>query len=575
MNIKCQLCEKNFETSSGLSNHIKKHKIKFKDYYDKFLKLDGEGFCVVCGNVTTFEKRKYHTYCSSKCFNVANKDKLSIKLKEVYQNQGLRDKISQNVKIGLANRTTDDKFKANEKRIETCLKTYGKNNVSQTDNVKLQITNTWLEKSDEELKVIQHKHIKTCLKRYGVEAPLQCKAILNTVQQTNLKRYGFITAAKNEEVKKKISITKLSIGYEKIKDFSNTVLPLFAFDEYTGGGFEIFYQWMCLKCNTSFSASYEYICPSCPTCFPKQKSNAENEIIRFVSKFFNIEKTTHRRLIIPPQELDLYIPEKNVAIEYDGLYWHGEYFGNKNKKYHIGKTTMCNKLGIQLIHIFEDEWENKTNIVKNRLKNILGLIKYKIFARKCEIKEIDVQVKNNFLNKYHLQGKDISCINLGAFYKNRLVSVMTFSKLRKALGQIHKENYYELSRFCSIANFNIVGGASKLLAYFEKIYNPVQIVSYADQRWSNGGLYYKLGFNLDHISKPNYWYLPVGGKRRLHRFNFRKNVLKDKLKVFDPNISEWENMKANGYDRIWDCGSLVFNKNYPRKNLAGSTSANP
>ena len=215
-----------------------------------------------------------------------------------------------------------------------------------------------------------------------------------------------------------------------------------------------------------------------------------------------------------------------------------------------------------MIHIFEDELIFKEKIVKNRLKSNLGLIKNQIYARKCIIKEIDSQLTNKFLNKYHLQGEDKSAINLGLFYKTRLVAVMTFSKLRKALGQTHKERLWELSRYCTIATFNIVGGASKLLTHFERAYKPLKVITYADRRWSQGNMYYKLGFALDHISSPNYWYIPYGGRFRYYRFNFRKNILPTKLEKFDSELTEWQNMQNNGYDRIWDCGNLVFIKNY-------------
>ena len=140
---------------------------------------------------------------------------------------------------------------------------------------------------------------------------------------------------------------------------------------------------------------------------------------------------------------------------------------------------------------------------------------------------------------------------------------MTFSKLRKALGSNHKEGSWELSRYCTIDGFNCIGTAGKLFKYFERNYNPLEIISYADRRWSQGNMYYKLGFKLDHISPPNYWYMKTCNyKYRMHRFAFRKNNLKNKLELFNSNLSEWENMKANSYDRIWDCGNLVFKINY-------------
>jgi hypothetical protein len=136
---------------------------------------------------------------------------------------------------------------------------------------------------------------------------------------------------------------------------------------------------------------------------------------------------------------------------------------------------------------------------------------------------------------------------------------MTFCKLRQALGHKAKAGHFELSRFCTISNFNIVGIASKLLTHFERTYKPTIILTYADVRWSIGNLYNHLGFTLKHMSKPGYWYTKTYNQR-IHRFNFQKHLLKEKLSVFDDTLTEWENMKRNGYDRIWDCGNYVFIK---------------
>lgn len=215
---------------------------------------------------------------------------------------------------------------------------------------------------------------------------------------------------------------------------------------------------------------------------------------------------------------------------------------------------MCKDIGYHLIHIFEDEWLTQNKIVKARLKARLGLTKYSIYARKCQIKEIDNTVKNRFLEKYHIQSQDLSSIKLGLFYKNRLVAVMTFGKRR-----FDDKEGFELIRYCTIANFNIIGGAGKLLAYFRKLYSNQTIISYADKRWSTGNLYTQLGFTLLHESAPNYYYIhPDNVLKRYNRINFQKHKLHAILESFDPLLSEAENMKNNGYFRIYDCGNYVF-----------------
>ena len=116
-------------------------------------------------------------------------------------------------------------------------------------------------------------------------------------------------------------------------------------------------------------------------------------------------------------------------------------------------------------------------------------------------------------------------------------------------------------RFCSKIGYHVVGGAGKLLKHFERSYKPKSLVSYADRRWSQGKLYKALGFKLDHASSPNYWYWKNINQLE-SRIKYQKFKLKNILDVFDESKTEVENMKANGYHRIFDCGNIVFVKNY-------------
>ena len=166
-------------------------------------------------------------------------------------------------------------------------------------------------------------------------------------------------------------------------------------------------------------------------CYPYLSNNSycEKEVIEFVKSIYNGVIINNNRKIIAPYELDIYLPEKKLAIEFDGLFWHNDKSG-KDKNYHLDKTEKCEKQGIQLIHIFEDEWIEKQIIVKSIIKSKIGIYDKKIYARKCQIKEIAIKDKNDFLRMNHLQGEDHSQIKLGLFYENELVSVMTFGKPR-------------------------------------------------------------------------------------------------------------------------------------------------
>jgi len=291
-------------------------------------------------------------------------------------------------------------------------------------------------------------------------------------------------------------------------------------------------------------------CPECMKSF--QVSRGEKEVLEVI-KNMNIDVLENNRTLIN-SELDIVIPSKKIAIEYCGLYWHSELQG-KNQNYHLKKLEKCESIGMRLITIFEDEWLVKKDIIEKRLKHILGLSQNNIGARKCEIQEIEGIQAKPFVNLYHIQGNLPSLIKLGAFYNSELVSVMTFSKLSISKGSISQPDIYEISRFCS--NVPVVGIAGKFISYFTKTYKPKHIITFADRRWDTGEVYEKIGFKKIGYTKPNYWYFQTNTKK-YHRFNFRKNVLDKKLEIFDPEKSEWENMKNNGWDRIWDCGNIKF-----------------
>lgn len=313
----------------------------------------------------------------------------------------------------------------------------------------------------------------------------------------------------------------------------------------------------CYKCGKEFETMWNYIQSgkACPHCFTYGISNAENELFDYIKSLLpqDTEIIRNSMKVIYPKELDIFIPEKNIAFEYNGLWTHSAncVWGNKDKTYHLNKTNDCREQNIDLIHIFEDEWIFKKDVVKSRIAYILGHhTGKKIFARKCSIKEISSKEKNLFLNNHHLQGQDAANIKLGAYYEDELIAVMTFSKGKISKGSKPEDGVWELSRFCSNNKYLVIGIASKLLTYFKSNYKWKKIFSYADRRWSTGRVYYKLGFNLEHITKPNYWY--IKNYRRVHRFSLRKKGDEPKT------ISEFNLRLSQGYDWIWDCGNLKF-----------------
>lgn len=279
-------------------------------------------------------------------------------------------------------------------------------------------------------------------------------------------------------------------------------------------------------------------CPQCAsTCFT---SKPEVEIQAFLQQH-NFKFETNTRKIIFPFEIDIFLPEYNLAIEYCGLYWHSETKG-KGKQYHKQKLKKCNESGVRLLTIFEDEWVHRKDIVKTKILSILHKdIRPRVYARKCQIVTLTTHQKKTFLNTNHIQGDCSSSINIGLTYNNITVACMTFVK---------HQNHHYLTRYAT--SHHVIGGFTKLLKYFQDTNDWTQLVSFADLRWSDGHLYKTTGWVLDTVLPPDYSY--VRGNHRFHKFGFRRKFLTKKLSKFNPLLSEKQNCDNDGLLRIWDCG---------------------
>lgn len=408
---------------------------------------------------------------------------------------------------------------------------------------------------------------RTSLEKYGSTVYMNSEQFIQKRRDSGYKPWNYgLERKKNTKtynnylkVKERLRENHLS-GIDNYEDYKGIVNPQT----------KLHYKYLltCDVCGLKFEGQlHSRDFPFCRKCHPKKYRTVkfikdDNEVTKFVrssvderevGKFcedLGFEIIYNYKGIIGDtnKEVDIFVPKMNVAIEYNGLYWHSSRY---NKRFeHRDKTIECNKNGVKLIQIFEDEWKFKKRIVKNRLKNILGKSQKRIYARKCDVREIDIELAKKFINKYHLQGYVQSKVKLGLFYKNRLVGVMTFGKPR-----FNKKYEWELLRFVTIGDFSIIGGASKLFSYFTKNYDG-SVISYSDRRWGNGSVYQKIGMTKIGVSEPNYFY--INHDKRYSRYLFQKHKLKDKLPIFDESLSEVENMKNNGYYQIWDCGNDVF-----------------
>lgn len=489
------------------------------------------------------------------------KDKIKEKLLTIYNvdHPSKSNEIKQKIKNSHIERY--GKFNNNrEKCKETTLKKYGVENVGQVEEVKNKIKETTKKNFNVECSFqseeIKKKCKKTKLERYNDENYRNKEKR----EQTCIERYGVKNVTQNKEILEKATKTQYKKFFiEKIKYFE-LVKPLFDINEYEGVK-DKNYKWLCLKCNKEFYDTIDNgTLPRCLDCFPKDynSSKGENELADWLSSVINIEK--HKRFKTDKQEyeLDIFVPSKNIGIEYNGIYWHSELSGEKNKYYHLNKSKFFESNNIQLIHVFENEWIEKPNIIKSIVLSKLGLLTNKIYARNCILKlykNSDNNLKDFFENN-HLQGfvKNKNNVYICLEHNNEIVLGLIFGKSRYNL------NYeYELIRYASKSFYSVIGGFSKCLKYFVNNYSK-SIITYADKRYSVGNLYLNNNFQFIENTKPNYFYT----KNHLYlesRIKYQKHKLKKLFDNYNENLTEWQNMQINKYDRIWDCGNMVFKYN--------------
>ena len=431
-----------------------------------------------------------------------------------------------------------------------CYKKYveiNKDEINKKRSASLKLSNS--KKSIEEKRNELAKARKTCIERYGVDM----------YQKTDEYRKYMSERFKEKDWsnRSKLINEKLLPKYKTICDGDNLELLEFR------NRFDCTVK--CKKCGNIFDIHVlGYLTDKtnhnlCRHCYPNVNSTSETKPIKFIEDIlteYGVQYIKNDRKLIAPYEIDIYIPEMKIGFEVNGNYWHSEFSCGKGKEYHLDKTKKAYEQGIKLIQIFEDEIINKPDIVSSRVVNIINATQNKVFARNCNVVEINSKVKKLFLESNHIDGDSVSKYNYGLYYNGELISVATFG-CRK----ISKKAQFELIRYANKINTNVVGGFSKLLQHFLKEIKADSLVTYADVRWSGidpvNTVYYKNGFSYLGLTKPNYFY--EDKKKYIVRLN-RLNYTKQKLikRGYDPNKTEAQIMLENGYDRIWDCGSMKF-----------------
>jgi G:T-mismatch repair DNA endonuclease (very short patch repair protein) len=439
-----------------------------------------------------------------------------------------KQSVSDSVSVSKKHHTDDQKKETNKRRELTNLEKYGVANAAQTQHAKTKHAEFY-SVTDNVNNIVQ-KIEETKKERYGDKGFNNREKAKETYKQ----KYGYENPVYLKQMNQNQNLNILK-NKELLVEFYNTQTV-----EQISQNLQVHQQTV-----------YRYL--NIHQLRDPYTSTFEKELTNYLNELGITNIVTNTRKLIS-KEIDIYLPEHNLAIEFNGVYWHHDQIPHIDKHYHYNKFKECEDKGIELFTIFSDSWESKKEIWKKKIKQKLGLSKERVYARKCVVKEIDPKETRNILDDNHVQGYCPSQIAFGLYYGSELVAAMTFSNKRVGIGKDRGNRSYELVRY--VTSKTVVGGAGKLLNAFKNKYSPNIIYSYSDNRYSSGNLYKTLGFNLEKENKCGYWYYDPSSKKSYHRFKFTKFRLVEM--GFDSTITEHEIMKNLGYMRIWDCGTRTW-----------------
>lgn len=395
---------------------------------------------------------------------------------------------------------------------------------------------------------VQEKVKRTNLKRYGFESPLQSLEVKEKIKQTNLERLGFESPLQSPQIQKKSKQTNLNKYGVEFSAQSQEVKEKIKQTNLNKYGF---------KCSLQDPEVKERALYTRIANGTLHKSHQEQELLEYCKTLDPETRSTVVYLKDKQFQIDILLPKFNVAIEYNGMFWHSE--GNKlhYKNKHLDKTLACQEKGCRLIHIWETEWLSKPQVVKNYLRSVMGIFDKRVPARKCSIKEVPKEQAKTFLNQNHLQGSCPFNTALGLYHEGILVGIA-------ALGTHHRSGELNVAkRFAFAQGVQVVGGISKLSKALLNLVEGGSIITWADRRLGAYGVYANSGWVLEEVLKPDYFYWSEVDRKVVSK----QHYLQTKKKY---GLNEREAAAKNRHLKIWDCGKYRF-----RMGKTSATQPNP
>lgn len=393
--------------------------------------------------------------------------------------------------------------------------------------------------SDPNIKKIKEEK---SFKKYGTKAPGMNQEIKNKIIETNNKKYGHNSPLQNNDIKNKAKSTFIkNYGVDnpnksdvllkrRIKTYSKNMRLKFLETYKNIGIYDIDYEnnKMYFHCseNHDFEISIDLFhnrrrinTMLCTICNPLNLhvSGLEKDLQKFIIESYNGVVLLNDKNIIKPYELDVYLPELNLAVEFNGLFYHSEKC--VEKEYHLNKTNLCEKQNIKLIQIFEDQWNDKKEIIKNLiLKNINKTTNlnndYKI------LRLIDEVIIKNHINEICLI-EDFSDFCFGLFLNEKIQAFISFKK--------SIEHKYEIINYAEVTS----GCFDILFDYFIENYNPKEVLFELDRFFYSPLQDNFKNFKINSYIEPDYYYLINKSRENKNKYT-EKDAIKNKIyKIYD------------------------------------------
>ena len=439
-----------------------------------------------------------------------------------------------------------------KKKIETMTDRYGVSNPMHVEDVKKKLVAANTERfggaSPFNSNAVQEKARSTLLDRYGVDNVFKSANHQEQIKRTLVDRYGVSNPTLNPDIRKRQIETNFArYGDVNFMKSKHSPLALEVLDnpvkleqQIRQSGIRALAD----ELNIHTTTIYNYV--KRHDLDLGKGSSYEHELIHFLADH-DIKCIHGDRTSIAPLELDVLIPDFNLAIEINGLYWHSD--AHKSKDYHVEKLNKCTEAGLRLVSVFEDEWLERSDLIKAKILNLCGQSIRGCGARKLQIARIPNKDAHEFVQQHHIQGRTgYSTSSYGAFHNGRLVAAMQFNKQRSSMD-------IELIRYCTDGKV-YPGIFSRLLKHAITSEHMTKVVSFADRRFSEGDVYARNGFTLQTVTKPDYRY--VKRTQTYHKSNFTKKRIQEKFGLDMTAITESQAMRELGYLRIYDCGKLKY-----------------